>query len=108
MLLTQGPGTYKLPTANDIPVDFRVKLMERVPNVRAVHSSKAVGEPPFHLGASVYFALKDAVYAARTHAGINGFFVLDMPATPERLRMACVDDFTKAVIGPSYVPLLSC
>ncbi len=26
---------------------------------------QAVGEPPFHLGASVFFALKEAVYAAR-------------------------------------------
>jgi len=40
--------------------------------VRAVHSSKAVGEPPFHLGASVFFALKDAVYAARRDAGVWG------------------------------------
>jgi xanthine dehydrogenase molybdopterin-binding subunit B len=26
---------------------------------------QAIGEPPFHLGASVFFALKEAVYAAR-------------------------------------------
>lgn len=69
MLLTQGPGNYKIPTANDIPVDFRVRLLEDAPNTRAVHSSKAVGEPPFHLGATVFFALKDAVYAARQHSG---------------------------------------
>ena len=27
-LFTQGPGTYKLPTANDIPCDFRVSLLK--------------------------------------------------------------------------------
>ena len=68
-LLTNGPGNYKIPAADDIPRDFRVELLKDVPNVRAVHSSKAVGEPPFHLGASVLFALRDAVKAARSDAG---------------------------------------
>ncbi|KAF8057662.1 XDH1 [Scenedesmus sp. PABB004] len=88
-LFTKGPGTYKIPTANDIPVDFRVSLLQGTPNARAVHSSKAIGEPPFHLGAAVFFALKDAVYAARAAAGVTGWFPFDAPATPERLRMAC-------------------
>lgn len=54
---------------NDVPVDFRVTLLRNAPNARAVHSSKAVGEPPFHLGASVLFAIKDAVYACRAQSG---------------------------------------
>ena len=60
-------GTYKIPTANDIPLDFRVTLLPGSENEapRAVHSSKAVGEPPLFLGASVFWALKDAVAAAR-------------------------------------------
>jgi len=37
-----------------------------------LHSLQAVGEPPFHLGAAVFFALKDAVYAARADAGLTG------------------------------------
>jgi xanthine dehydrogenase molybdopterin-binding subunit B len=36
---------------------------------------QAVGEPPFHLGAAVFFALKDAVYAARADAGATGGLV---------------------------------
>jgi xanthine dehydrogenase molybdopterin-binding subunit B len=39
-LFTKGPGTYKIPSANDIPVDFRVALLRDAPNVRAIHSSK--------------------------------------------------------------------
>lgn len=39
-LFTKGPGFYKIPTANDIPIDFRVSLLENAPNPRAVHSSK--------------------------------------------------------------------
>ena len=53
-------GTYKIPTANDIPVDLRVTLLKDAPNPRTplAHSSKAVGEPPLFLGAAVFFALK--------------------------------------------------
>ena len=99
-LLTKGPGLYKIPSANDIPLDMRVELLQNVPNPRAVHSSKAVGEPPFHLGSAVYFALKDAVGAARKDAGHAGWFPLDAPATPERLRMLCADELTAPYAPP--------
>ncbi|KAG2484282.1 hypothetical protein HYH03_016926 [Edaphochlamys debaryana] len=107
-LFTKGPGTYKIPSVNDIPVDFRVQLLADAPNVRAVHSSKAVGEPPFHLGASVFFALKEAVYAARSAAGRPGFFVLDAPATPERLRLLCADELVAPYADPDIRPKISC
>lgn len=60
--------------------------------------SQAVGEPPLFLAASVFFAIKDAIKAARREVGINGPFRLDSPATAERIRMACEDQFTKKVI----------
>lgn len=93
-LFTSGPGTYKIPTANDIPIDFRVSLLRNAPceQTPLVHSSKAVGEPPFFLGTSVFWALKDAIYAYRRDIGITGWFPLDAPCTPERLRMACLPD----------------
>lgn len=62
---TDNPHDYFLPSTTDSPRDFRVTLLGGVPNPRAVHSSKAVGEPPFFLSSSVFFALKDAVRAAR-------------------------------------------
>lgn len=64
-LLTRGPGLYKIPGFKDIPVDFRVTVMDGVRNTRAIHSSKAVGEPPLFLGASCYFAIRDAVRTYR-------------------------------------------
>ena len=64
-LLTRGPGLYKIPGFKDIPVDFRIRFMDGVRNSRAIHSSKAVGEPPLFLGASVYFAIREAIKAAR-------------------------------------------
>jgi xanthine dehydrogenase/oxidase len=112
ILFTRGPGAYKIPTANDIPIDLRVTLLRDSPcqQTPLVHSSKAVGEPPFFLGTTVYWALKDAVYSARKEVeGLGGeWFRLDLPCTPERLRMACVDEFTAPYGGADVVPKLSC
>jgi xanthine dehydrogenase/oxidase len=52
-MFTTGPGTYKIPAFNDAPEVFNVSLLENVDNPFAVHSSKAIGEPPFFLGACV-------------------------------------------------------
>jgi xanthine dehydrogenase/oxidase len=110
-LFSCGPGTYKIPTANDIPIDFRVTLLRNSPCERTplVHSSKAVGEPPFFLGTSVFWALKNAIYASREDSDMHGWFNLDLPCTPERLRMSC-EDFVKnnASTGNGEIPKLSC
>lgn len=45
----------------------------------------------------MFFAIKDAICSARSDAGIPIEFRLDSPATAERIRMACVDQFTKQV-----------
>ena len=49
------------------------------------------------LASSVFFAIYDAVSAARTEEGLTGHFRFDSPATAEKIRMACVDKFTKQV-----------
>ncbi|XP_070675278.1 xanthine dehydrogenase 1-like isoform X2 [Malus domestica] len=95
-LYTSGPGSYKIPSINDVPFKFSVSLLKGHPNVKAIHSSKAVGEPPFFLASAVFFAIKDAIIAARAEVGSNDWFPLDNPATPERIRMACLDE----IIGP--------
>ena len=64
-LFTRGPGAYKIPGFRDIPTDLRVRFVKGATNPRAIHSSKAVGEPPLFLGASVFFAIKHAIEAAR-------------------------------------------
>lgn len=84
-----------------------VHCLQDAPHVRAVHSSKAVGEPPLFLASSALFAIKDAIAAARKESGHDGFFVLDSPATPERIRMACADAFTKPFAKPDVRPKLS-
>ncbi|XP_077985240.1 xanthine dehydrogenase/oxidase-like [Glandiceps talaboti] len=96
-LLTLGPGLYKIPSVKDIPQEFNVHLLKGCPNNFGIYSSKNTGEPPIFLGSAVYFAIKDALYAARRDAGIHDVFRLDPPATVEKIRMACVDQFTKDV-----------
>ncbi|PNT74501.1 hypothetical protein BRADI_1g15800v3 [Brachypodium distachyon] len=106
-LFTCGPGSYKIPSVNDIPLKFKVSLLKGVPNPKAIHSSKAVGEPPFFLASAVLFAIKDAIAAARAEEGHVDWFPLDNPATPERIRMACVDSITKKFASVYYRPKLS-
>ena len=97
-VFTTGPGTYKIPAFNDVPESFNVSLLENADNPFAVHSSKAIGEPPFFLGCSVFFAIKDAVSAARDGKNEGGYFEFRMPATSERIRMACMDEISSECI----------
>ncbi|XP_061729904.1 xanthine dehydrogenase-like [Cydia pomonella] len=96
-LLSRGPGAYKIPGFSDIPKTFNVSLLKGAPNPRAVYSSKAVGEPPLFLAASVFFAIKEAIRSAREDAGVSPEFVLETPATCARIRMACEDEITQQV-----------
>ncbi|WP_027856383.1 xanthine dehydrogenase molybdopterin binding subunit [Marinobacterium jannaschii] len=85
-LMTSGPAGYKIPAVADMPIDFRVRLVENRKNPEdTVFNSKAVGEPPFMLGISVFCAIKDAI------ASVADYKVspkVDAPATPERVLWA--------------------
>ncbi|MEC8918927.1 MAG: hypothetical protein VX796_15115, partial [Pseudomonadota bacterium] len=62
------------------------ELLEGHPNSQAsLYRSKAVGEPPFMLGISVWSALRDALSSL---ADYRVSPPLDTPATPERVLMA--------------------
>ena len=63
--------------------------------LRTIQSSKGIGEPPLFLGATVFFALREAVRAAREMNGVKEPLVLDSPATAERLRLAVADDLVR-------------
>jgi len=83
-LQTHAPSTYKIPATGDIPAHFRVELWPEPNREDNVHGSKAVGEPPFMLGISVFEALRDAVAQAggRPQA-------MNAPATAEEVLRAC-------------------
>ncbi|KAI5857796.1 molybdopterin binding aldehyde oxidase/xanthine dehydrogenase [Tricharina praecox] len=97
-LFTTGPGTYKIPGFADIPKEFNVRLLKKPKsqwkNLRSIQSSKGIGEPPLFLGATVLFALREAVKAAREEVGgkMQETLVLDSPATCERIRGAIGGD----------------
>lgn len=85
-LRTHAPSTYKIPLASDRPRVFNVALADwsqnREPTIRR---SKAVGEPPFMLGISVFEALGMAVASVADYRECPR---LDAPATPERVLLA--------------------
>ncbi len=84
-LRTHAPSTYKIPTASDIPEDFRVELYNSAGNPEhTVYRSKAVGEPPVMLAISVFSAISNAL------SSIAPGFVppLQAPATPEAILKA--------------------
>eukprot|EP01124_Arcella_intermedia_P006821 TRINITY_DN14117_c0_g1_i1.p1 TRINITY_DN14117_c0_g1~~TRINITY_DN14117_c0_g1_i1.p1 ORF type:complete len:1314 (+),score=314.98 TRINITY_DN14117_c0_g1_i1:452-3943(+) len=58
LLHSRGPGTYKIPGFQDIPLDMRVHLLKDASNPTTIYSSKGVGEPPLFLGTSVFFCFK--------------------------------------------------
>ncbi|MEM9578981.1 MAG: xanthine dehydrogenase molybdopterin binding subunit [Pseudomonadota bacterium] len=85
-LRTHAPSTYKIPLASDRPRIFNVTLADWSENRQlTIKRSKAVGEPPFMLGISVFEALSMAVASV---AGYRACPCLDAPATPERVLMA--------------------
>ena len=68
------------------PLDARVHLLERSPNVEdTIYRSKAVGEPPLMLGMAVFHAIRDAV-ANCAPPGTRS--PLHAPATPEAVLRA--------------------
>jgi xanthine dehydrogenase large subunit len=80
-LITHGPSTYKIPTCGDVPLDFRVALLDRAPQPNVIGGSKAVGEPPFMLALAVLTALRQALSVGQP-------VKLGVPATPEAILRA--------------------
>jgi xanthine dehydrogenase large subunit len=93
-LQTHAPSSYKIPTCSDVPVDFRVRMLNASPNrEETIYRSKAVGEPPLMLSLSVFHAIRDAVasvsgYRKRPH--------LNAPATPESVLLGVLDQRSDA------------
>ncbi|CAG8519683.1 680_t:CDS:10 [Ambispora gerdemannii] len=85
-LFTRGPGNYKIPGFRNIPQDFRVSIFQgaQYSHLKTIHSSKGIGEPPLFLGSSV------------KANSVNEIVNLCSPATPERIRMACIDPISTA------------
>jgi len=84
-MLNYSPDTYKIPTIQDIPADFRVSLLQDVPNPNTIRQSKAVGEPPLMLALSAWLAIKYAISAVANHQYEPDY---QIPATNEYILMS--------------------
>ena len=103
-IFTRGPGTYKIPGFRDIPQEFNVSILKDVEweNLRTIQRSRGVGEPPLFMGSAVFFAIRDALKAARKEHGETSVLSLRSPATPERIRVSCADPILKrSVVTPA-------
>ncbi len=84
-LMTHSPDTYKIPSVQDIPKDFRVAFLQGAPNPDTIRRSKAVAEPPLMLALSTWLAIKDAISAVGNHEIEPEF---SLPATNEVIVMS--------------------
>ncbi|MDD4976460.1 MAG: molybdopterin-dependent oxidoreductase [Bacteriovorax sp.] len=82
-LLSHSPTTYKIPNIQDTPREFNIELLENHTNTQNVLRSKAVGEPPLLLGASVWTAVKNAL----SFRSKNRLPNITSPATNEVILM---------------------
>jgi xanthine dehydrogenase large subunit len=99
-LLSHSPDTYKIPSVQDIPRDFRVSLLRSAPNpVGTIRRSKAVAEPPFMLALSAWLAIKDAISAVGNHEIEPEF---SLPATNEVILLS-VDKLTKEILKKKVI-----
>jgi xanthine dehydrogenase large subunit len=94
-LLSDSLSTYKLPDIHFMPA-MDLEFLAGAPNPLAVANSKGVGEPPFMYGIAGYFAVLDALRAARPERPP----VFDLPLSPEKIL-----DFLDGRLEPRSWPL---
>jgi xanthine dehydrogenase large subunit len=82
-LLSHSPNNYKIPNVECMPRDLRVAFLEDSENPINLLGSKAVGEPPFVLGLSVWAAAKQAIGGLLGRPGRSP--TLNLPATSEEI-----------------------
>jgi xanthine dehydrogenase large subunit len=82
-LLSHSPTTYKIPNIQDTPRIFNINFLENHANTQNIHRSKAVGEPPLLLSASVWTAVKNALSFRCTESIPK----MTSPATSEKILL---------------------
>ena len=80
--LAIAPSTYKIPTIRDLHCDMHIEMIPSGSKYASIFGSKAIGEPPFIYGLTVWFAIQNVVHSVKPDA------VLRFPATPEAILLA--------------------
>ncbi|HWR12315.1 MAG TPA: molybdopterin cofactor-binding domain-containing protein [Rectinemataceae bacterium] len=80
--LSDTLSTYKLPNDAFLPEKMDIEFMPGMDNPSAPFNSKAVGEPPLQYGIAAYFAVLDALRAAKP----DGKTTYDIPFIPEKIE----------------------
>lgn len=89
-VVSDGTWTYKVPTIDTIPRKFNIELLCSSMHEKRILSSKASGEPPLLLAASVHCAIREAIKAAREDLQMEDkFFRMDTPATMDVIKSLC-------------------
>ncbi|KAL8255816.1 hypothetical protein R6Q59_030883 [Mikania micrantha] len=96
MVVVDGTWTYKIPTIDTIPKQLNVQILNSGHHKKRVLSSKASGEPPLLLAASVHCATRAAIKEARNQlcswkglGDSDSMFQLDVPATMPVVKTLC-------------------
>ncbi|KAJ6410086.1 hypothetical protein OIU84_009564 [Salix udensis] len=105
LVVADGTWTYKIPTIDTIPKQFNVEIHSSGHHRQRVLSSKASGEPPLLLAASVHCATRAAVREARQQLHSWGCmdesystFNLEVPATMPAVKELCGLDSVESYI----------
>ncbi|CAG7859689.1 unnamed protein product [Brassica rapa] len=85
------------------------KVIDFLRTERTITVKQCITSVVTHISPSfVLFAIKDAIKAARAEVGLGRkWFPLVTPATPERIRIACFDEFTSPFVSLDFCPKLS-
>ncbi|KAI4308343.1 hypothetical protein L6164_031426 [Bauhinia variegata] len=115
LVLADGTWNYKIPTLDTIPRRFNVEIINSGHHQHRVLSSKASGEPPLLLAASVHCATRAAIKEARKQLiswsdveELDSTFQLEVPATmpvvKELYGLDIVERYLKWKMGKHSIP----
>ncbi|WJX64391.1 aryl-alcohol oxidase 3 [Trifolium repens] len=99
--LADGTWNYKIPTIDTIPQQFNVQILNSGHHQHRVLSSKASGEPPLLLAASVHCATRSAIKEARKQ--LLSWSDLDEPDSTFQLPVPATMHVVKELSGLDIV-----
>ncbi|XP_010685491.1 abscisic-aldehyde oxidase isoform X2 [Beta vulgaris subsp. vulgaris] len=112
LVVADSTWTYKIPTIDTIPKQLNVEILNSGHHQKRILSSKASGEPPMLLAASVHCATRAAIQEARKQlaswGGLNVNeidvpFQLSVPATMPVVKEFCGLDVVERYLNSSFV-----